>query len=555
MGRSCADPITQSFGCSSTRVTNAFSVPARLEKALAVFLDMAALERLVEVSAHTAATSSRTAKVRLLAQYLKSLTGDEIAIGVSFLIGEPRQGKLGAGYALLSAAMDRPGSASSSLTLQDVDRRLATFRDARGAGSAARRTELLGDLFSRATPAERDFLARMMTGELRQGALGGVMVDAIAAASGVSIAEARRAVMYGDLAHVATAGLTGGSAGLARFQLDTLKPVAPMLARTANDVAEALAEFGEAAVEWKVDGARVRVHKKDEDVRVFTRNLNDVTVAVPEIVDAVRAIPSRELVLDGEAIALDAHGAPRPFQVTMRRFGRRLDVEAMRESLPLSAFFFDILRSDADGLADRPAHERFDAMSQLLPQALIVPRLITSRVADAEAFVKAALTRGHEGVMVKALDSPYAAGSRGASWLKVKSARTLDLVVLAAEWGHGRRKGWLSNLHLGARDADGGFVMLGKTFKGMTDAMLAWQTEALLQREISRDTWTVYVRPELIVEVAFNGIQASSQYPGGLTLRFARVKRHRPDKRPQDAETIDTLRALHTSRPVRSAGL
>ena len=355
--------------------------------------------------------------------------------------------------------------------------------------------------------------------------------------------------MYaGGLGPVARLALTEGAAGLARFQLQTLHPIGPMLAQTAEDVSAALSQFGEAALEWKLDGARIQLHKKGDDVRAYTRNLNDVSAAIPEIIETVRTLPARELVLDGEAIALDPSGSPRPFQTTMRRFGRKLDVASLRDELPLAAFFFDALRLDDAVLAERPARERFAALSSVLPARLLIPRLVTSSPAEAQLFVDAALARGHEGVMAKALDAPYEAGNRGASWLKIKPARTLDLVVLAAEWGHGRRRGWLSNLHLGARDpATGQFVMLGKTFKGMTDQMLAWQTQEFLAREIGRDDWTVYIRPELVVEIAFNNVQASPQYPGGLALRFARVKRYRPDKRAEQADTIDTVRGIYAA--------
>jgi len=507
------------------------------------------LAELVDTSRAVAATSRRSAKVAALAEFLKRLSQDDIGIGAAFLTGETRQGKIGAGYALLSSVRQGTAASSASLTLSEVDASFATFVDARGPGSAARRADLLGHLFSRATPAEQDFLVRLVTGELRQGALDGLMTEAIAAAAHVEPQAVRRAAMYaGTLAAVAQAVLTAGPDGLARFQLATLSPVAPMLAQSAEDAADALGQLGEAALEWKLDGARIQVHKLNDEVRAYTRNLNDVTGAIPEIMEAVRALPSRELVLDGEAIALDTNGAPRPFQETMRRFGRKLDVASLRAELPLSAFFFDLLRHDHDGLVHRPARERFAAMHEILPASLVVPRIVTASPEEAQAFVDAALARGHEGVMAKALEAPYEAGRRGASWLKIKSARTLDLVVLAAEWGHGRRKGWLSNLHLGARDpATGRFAMLGKTFKGMTDRMLAWQTEALLARETHHDDWTVYVRPELVVEIAFNNVQASSQYPSGLTLRFARVKRYRLDKRGEEADSIETVRALHAA--------
>jgi len=510
---------------------------------------MTQLALLVETSRKTAATSSRTAKVTELAACLRILAQDEIEIGVAFLTGETRQGRIGASYTLLRAARAGSAAESPSLTLSDVDAAFAAFLAARGSGSSARRAHVLGALFARATSAEQDFLMRLIVGELRQGALAGVMLDAIAAAARLPHKDVRRAAMYaGGLGPVARLALTEGAAGLARFQLQTLHPIGPMLAQTAEDVSAALSQFGEAALEWKLDGARIQLHKKGDDVRAYTRNLNDVSAAIPEIIETVRTLPARELVLDGEAIALDPSGSPRPFQTTMRRFGRKLDVASLRDELPLAAFFFDALRLDDAVLAERPARERFAALSSVLPARLLIPRLVTSSPAEAQLFVEAALARGHEGVMAKALDAPYEAGNRGASWLKIKPARTLDLVVLAAEWGHGRRRGWLSNLHLGARDpATGQFVMLGKTFKGMTDQMLAWQTQEFLAREIGRDDWTVYIRPELVVEIAFNNVQASPQYPGGLALRFARVKRYRPDKRAEQADTIDTVRGIYAA--------
>ncbi|TLY63932.1 MAG: ATP-dependent DNA ligase [Gammaproteobacteria bacterium] len=497
---------------------------------------MTQLALLVETSRKTAATSSRTAKVTELAACLRILAQDEIEIGVAFLTGETRQGRIGASYTLLRAARAGSAAESPSLTLSDVDAPFAAFLAARGSGSSARRAPVLGALF-------------LIVGELRQGALAGVMLDAIAAAARLPHKDVRRAAMYaGGLGPVARLALTEGAAGLARFQLQTLHPIGPMLAQTAEDVSAALSQFGEAALEWKLDGARIQLHKKGDDVRAYTRNLNDVSAAIPEIIETVRTLPARELVLDGEAIALDPSGSPRPFQTTMRRFGRKLDVASLRDELPLAAFFFDALRLDDAVLAERPARERFAALSSVLPARLLIPRLVTSSPAEAQLFVEAALARGHEGVMAKALDAPYEAGNRGASWLKIKPARTLDLVVLAAEWGHGRRRGWLSNLHLGARDpATGQFVMLGKTFKGMTDQMLAWQTQEFLAREIGRDDWTVYIRPELVVEIAFNNVQASPQYPGGLALRFARVKRYRPDKRAEQADTIDTVRGIYAA--------
>jgi len=515
---------------------------------------MTLLADLVATSQRVAATASRLAKIAELASVLRRLTSDEIETGVAFLCGETRQGRLGIGYATLRDARSSGSATEAALSLVEVDAALEQLSATTGKGSASERARQLGALFVQATHDEQDFLVRLLVGELRQGALEGVMLDAIAQAAALPVADVRRAAMYaGGLPGVAKVALTEGASGLARFSIRLLEPVQSMLAQSAEDVSEALSQLGTAALEWKLDGARVQVHKSEDDVRVFTRSLNDVTHAVPEIVEAMQPLPARELILDGEAIALLPDGAPQPFQVTMRRFGRKLDVPAMRAELPLSVLFFDCLRRDGDDLADRAARERFDALGDALPPHLVVPRLITADSAAAEAFFDEAIGRGHEGVMAKSLDAPYEAGRRGAAWLKVKRARTLDLVVLAAEWGHGRRKGWLSNLHLGARDpATSEFIMLGKTFKGLTDEMLAWQTQAFLAREAARDAYTVYLRPEIVVEIAFNELQASPHYPGGLALRFARVKRYRPDKRPDEADTIDTVRAAYaaqTSRP------
>jgi DNA ligase-1 len=346
---------------------------------------------------------------------------------------------------------------------------------------------------------------------------------------------------------VATAVASGGPAGLARFRLTVLQPDQPMLAQTADDIDDALARIHPASVEWKLDGARVQVHRLHDDVRAFTRNLADATARVPEIAEAIRALPAHAVILDGEAIALRRTGAPLAFQDTMSRFGTRVEVEEQRRTVPLNAFYFDLLHLDGEDLIDRSERERFEALTSVLPADLVVPRIVAEEVEAARPFMEDALARGHEGVMVKALDAPYEAGRRGAGWLKVKRAHTLDLVVLAAEWGHGRRRGWLSNLHLGALDpSSGGFVMVGKTFKGMTDQVLDWQTARLQELETQRDEWTVFVRPELVVEVALDGVQASTRYAGGVALRFARIKGYRPDKRPQDADTIETLRSLLT---------
>jgi DNA ligase-1 len=509
------------------------------------------LAAVVDASTTAAQTSSRRAKRDAIAACLRGASPDEVEIAVACLSGEIRQGRIGIGYAALSAQRGTP-AAEASLSLLDVDAALGQLAATTGKGSAASRSAQLRTLFSHATVAEQDFLVRLLVGELRQGALEGVMLDAIAAAADVPVADVRRAAMFtGDAGLVGRVALAEGAAGLARFGITPQRPVQPMLASPAEDIAAAMAQLGTAAIEWKVDGARVQVHKSGGAVSVYTRNLNDVTASVPEVVEAVQRLPAAELILDGEAVALQPGGAPQPFQVTMRRFGRKLDVDRLRAELPLAVYFFDCLYRDGMALADRPARERFDALSEALPTPLVIPRLITADTAAAEAFYADALARGHEGVMAKSLDAPYEAGSRGASWLKVKRTHTLDLVVLAAEWGHGRRRGWLSNLHLGARGPDGTWVMLGKTFKGMTDALLEWQTAELLARETLRDAYTVHVRPELVVEIAFNDLQASPQYPGGLALRFARVKGYRPDKRADEADTIETVRALYEQQLAR----
>ena len=523
-----------------------------------------ALATLVAASERAAATSSRHGKRDAIAELLREAAPDEIEIAVAWLSGEARQGRIGVGWATLSALRGAP-AAEATLTLREADAALATVAASAGKGSAAARSATLRALFERATAAEQDFLIRLLVGELRQGALEGVMLDAVAAASGLPLADVRRAAMLtgrlGDVARMAMSRDEGeghGAAGLARLAVALHRPVQPMLATPADDIAAAMAKLGTAALEWKVDGARVQVHKAGGEIRVYTRALKDVTASAPEIVEALRALPAQELILDGEAVALAADGAPLPFQVTMRRFGRKLDVERMRAELPLAVYFFDCLHLDGTSLLDRPARERFDALAAALPAALVIPRIVTADVATAVDFYADALARGHEGVMAKALDAPYEAGRRGASWLKIKRAHTLDLVVLAAEWGHGRRQGWLSNLHLGARDparthSPSGWVMLGKTFKGMTDALLEWQTAELLAREVRRDGYAVWVRPELVVEIAFNDLQESPHYPGGLALRFARVKGYRDDKRAEDADTIETVRALYEAQVAQSA--
>jgi DNA ligase-1 len=515
-------------------------------------LPMSLFANLVAVSQRVGATSARLAKVRELAACLRAVEPSEIDTAVHYLSGEIPQGRFGIGYATLRKASEKGGVASTAtLTIAEVDRSLAELAGLRGSGSATRRAEALQLLFAQATRDEQEFLIRLLVGELRQGALEGVMVDAIASAAGIAVEQIRRAAMYAkNLGAVARAALTQGVESLVQFQLEPLSPIAPMLAQTAADVAEALTQLGgEIAFEWKMDGARIQLHKSGGAVRIYTRSSNEVTAAVPEIVETAQRLPAREMILDGEAIAFAAGGRPHPFQVTMRRFGRKLDVEKLRSELPMQAFFFDCLHLEGESLAARPARERFAALERAVPQSLIIPRLITGSAQVAQEFYDAALAAGHEGLMAKSLDAPYEAGNRGSSWLKIKRAHTLDLVVLAAEWGHGRRTGKLSNLHLGALDpATGEYVMLGKTFKGLTDALLEWQTKELQAREISNDGWTVYVRPELVVEIAFSDLQASPRYPGGLALRLARVKRYRNDKRVDEADTMETVRKIFAAQ-------
>jgi DNA ligase-1 len=499
------------------------------------------------VSRRLADTPGRRDKIALLSALLGSVPPEEIELAAGYLCGIVPQDKLGVGYASLQAAAGAtPPSNSPGLELGAVDEWLGRIAATTGKGSATERRRLLTELLAHLSADERRFLTGLMTGELRQGALEGLVLEAVAQAAGVPAVKLRRAVMMaGSLPHVAHAALTGGAPSLAEYDVQLFRPVLPMLAGSAESAELAVAELGEAALELKLDGARVQLHKRADEVRVYSRRLNEVTAAVPELVETVRALPARELIVEGEAIALRPDGSPHPFQTTMSRFGRRLDVASARDAVPLTLFLFDLLYLDGGSLLDEPLHRRATTLVGLAPPALMVPRTITGSAEAARDFLAGALQRGHEGIMAKALDAPYEAGRRGRRWLKVKPVRTLDLVVLAAEWGHGRRRGWLSNLHLGARDAErGGFVMLGKTFKGLTDEMLAWQTERLQALATSTEGHTVYVRPELVVEVAFTDLQASPQYPGGLALRFARVKGYRPDKAAADADTIATLREI-----------
>jgi DNA ligase-1 len=502
------------------------------------------LSELVAISEGIAHASGRLDKTGQLADCIRRLAPDEIDIAINYLSGMLRQGRIGIGMAKL-LELRQSDATTASLTLAQVDQGFGLIAAATGPGSAAARAGLLAGLFARATAVEQGFLARLVLGELRQGALEGVMVEAVALAAQIPVEAVRRALMLtGDLSRVAQVALAQGVAGLRQFSVLVFEPVAPMLAQPAHDVEEALKRLGQAALEWKLDGARIQLHKKGGEVRVYSRSLNEVTGAVPELVEQARAFDAASIILDGEVLALRPDGSPFPFQTTMRRFGRKLDVAAQRELLPLSPFFFDCLYLNGEPLIDHALQERFRIMASVLPAELLIPRLLCEDPETARAFFSEVVARGHEGIMAKSPQGLYQAGRRGYEWLKIKPVQTLDLVVLAAEWGHGRRSGLLSNLHLGARDPEGGWVMLGKTFKGMTDAMLKWQTARLLELEDSRDAWTVYVRPELMVEVAYSDIQASPRYPGGYALRFARVKRYRPDKLPAEADTIATVRQL-----------
>jgi DNA ligase-1 len=497
------------------------------------------LAELVDASAAVAATPARNAKIAALAELLGRAGPDDVGAVVSWLSGELTQRQIGVGYAQLRDPP--PPAAAPGLTVAEVEATFTTLGGIAGAGSVAARRTVLAQLLARATAAEQEFVARLLLGGLRQGALAGVMTDAVARAAGLPAAEVRRALtLHGDLAAIAAIALADGAPGLAAIRLQVGRPLAPMLAGTAGDVAAAIAKAGPAAVDWKLDGARVQVHRDGADVAIFTRTLDDVTARLPEVVAAARALPARAVVLDGEAIALRDDGRPEPFQVTAARFGTRGE-----RSQPLASLFFDVLHLNGEDLLDEPLARRSEALAAAVGEEHRVPRVVAGDAAAAQCAFDAAIAAGHEGVVVKSLAAAYAAGRRGSGWLKVKPVHTLDLVVLAAEWGHGRRRGRLSNLHLGARDpANGGWAMLGKTFKGLTDELLEWQTQRLLALETHREGIAVHVRPELVVEIAFDGVQTSSRYPSGMALRFARVKRYREDKPASEADTVATVRAF-----------
>ncbi|KAB2346057.1 ATP-dependent DNA ligase [Actinomadura rudentiformis] len=516
------------------------------------------LAEIARTSDAVAGTSGRKTKVGLLAECLRAADPGEAAIVVAYLSGDLPQRQIGVGYASLREIPEP--AAVPSLGVSEIDAAFTEIGAVAGKGSVARRRELLAALLARATHAEQDFLIRLLAGELRQGALDGVMAEAIAAAAEVPATEVRRAVMLrGALGPVAAAALADGVDALRTFGLEVGRPIKPMLAAAAPTMEEALEKLsagekpgagekpkGEVAVEWKMDGIRAQIHVTPASdgggVRVFTRTLDEITDRLPEVVEAMRALPVQTAVFDGELIALRPDGRPHPFQITSARTATRTHSAG---SVPLSIFLFDVLHLDGDDLLDAPSAERHAALARVAPEDLRMPRVVTSSPDRATEFFTESVALGHEGVVVKSLDTPYTAGRRGAGWIKVKPRHTLDLVVLAVEWGHGRRQGLLSNLHLGARDPEtGGFVMLGKTFKGLTDKLLAWQTEKLRELAVREDSWTVHVRPELVVEIAFDGVQHSPRYPGGIALRFARVLRYRPDKSAAEADTIDTVKAI-----------
>ena len=486
------------------------------------------LQTLVSTSTQVASTSGRLAKIKLIADLLQQARPEEIETVIAYLSGTLPQSRVGVGWATLQGARDQGLAArAAQLDIRDVDETLEQIAKASGKGSGTAKKKLMGDLFARATPEEQDFLFRLITGELRQGALEGIMVEALAKARDLPANEVRRAMMVaGDLRAVAKGDLK-------RFQIELFRPIKPMLSKTATDVEEALRELGPASFEYKLDGIRIQVHKNANQVRIFSRTLNDVTSELPTVVDISKKVDMNEVILDGEAIVLGAENRPVRFQETMKGLGGGVP------------FFFDILYLDGTSLLDQPYSTRARILAEHIPESQRPPGLVTADAKQAQEFFEAAIAAGQEGLMAKGLESKYEAGRRGGAWFKIKRANTLDLVVLAAEWGHGRRKGKLSNLHLGARDSKGGFIMLGKTFKGMTDALLEWQTKKLQELTIRESGITVYVRPELVVEIAFNGLQDSPQYPGGLALRFARVIRYREDKKPEDADTIETVRKLH----------
>jgi DNA ligase-1 len=505
---------------------------------------MTALRDLAEASRELADLRGRRQKVERIAALLRGCGSADVATVARWMTGETGLTPLGIGPAQVAAAVEVGPAPMPTLTVAAAADELAALCGIRGAGSKRMKAERLARLFSLATSAEQRFLARLLLAELRHGALIGLVVEAVAAAFELPLATVRRAQMLsGDCGEVVAIARRDGRAGIDAMQLRLFRPLQPMLAQPADGVTEALNALGRPLLEFKLDGARVQVHKQADEVRVFSRQGNDVTRAVPEIVEQIGALPLTDLVLDGETLSVGGDGQPRPFQTTMRRFGRHQDDQDLRAQLPLQTFYFDCLRLDGETLIDRDTLTRRAALVAVVPAPSLMPAIETCDVDEAQSFLARALAAGHEGLMAKSTEAPYAAGGRGSHWLKIKQVHTLDLVVLAAEWGSGRRQGWLSNLHLGAR-SDDGFVMLGKTFKGLTDERLAWQTEQLLRRATHRAGGLVEVRPELVVEIAFNELQRSRQYPAGLALRFARVRGYRHDKSATEADHIDSVRAL-----------
>ncbi|WP_405846364.1 ATP-dependent DNA ligase [Streptomyces niveus] len=502
------------------------------------------LATLAHVSQEVAATSARSRKIALLAELFRAAGPADVPVVIPWLAGRLPQGRIGVGWQALKDPV--PAADTATLTIREADDAVTALAAVAGPGSQAERRRLVQALLGAATGEEQRFLIALLSGEVRQGALDAVAGEALAQATGAPSADVRRAVMLaGSLQSVAERLLADGPDALAEFRLTVGRPVLPMLARTAGSVAEAVEKLAPCAVEEKLDGIRVQVHRRGDAVRVYTRTLDDITDRLPEVTAAALALEGDRLILDGEVIALDADGRPRPFQEVAGRVGSRTDVTAAAVAVPLSPVFFDVLAADGEDLLDLSYAERRTTLDRLVPEPMRVRRVVIPAPDSAEAaeFWRATLDRGHEGVVIKALDTPYSAGRRGAGWVKVKPVHTLDLVVLAAEWGHGRRTGRLSNLHLGARQPDGSFVMLGKTFKGLTDAMLEWQTTRLKELALDDDGFTVRVRPELVVEIAYDGLQRSTRYPAGVTLRFARVLRHREDKRAEDADTVETVLA------------
>jgi DNA ligase-1 len=503
---------------------------------------MTLLAEVVAASKEVTDTSSRSRKIAVLAELLRSLEPEEVPIAVGVLAGAPRQGRVGVGYSTIYRIESAP-AVEPSLTIAELDQAIADVQATTGTGSGSKRKQILGELLGRATEEEADFVKRLLTGELRQGALAGLMIDAVAKAAGVPGEIARRALMLsGDLTRTAQIAMTEGEEGLREVGFEIFRPIYPMLASTAESVGEAVASFKCSSVEWKLDGIRIQVHRRGEDVRIYTRNLNDITETLPGIVEAVRRLPVAQAVLDGEALWMSDDG-PAAFQDTVSR----IDTEAPPEGIV--TFLFDLLHVDGEDLLDTPLQDR-SARLEALASHLKIPSTLTSDPEEAQRVLDEALHAGHEGAVVKDAASLYSAGRRGKAWRKVKPVRTYDLVVLGAEWGHGRRQGWLSNLHLGARDPETGeFIMVGKCFKGLTDQLLEWQTKEILARESARRGIAVFARPELVVEIALDGVQSSTRYPGGVALRFARVKRYRPDKAADEADTIDELRRLLAARP------